>query len=171
MPMPIRGESEPMPFRARQRLLPPSLAAFVGLACLAPAHAAPDGAALYTAQCSVCHQADAGGAPGQFPPLKNRVDKIAGSPEGKSYLADLLTHGMSGSIDVGGDSYVGYMPSFAQLPDEQLAAILTYVSSLGDAKPTPGFTADDLKAARAHALTAAAVNKERQALAAKHPLP
>ncbi len=135
-----------------------------------PARAA-DGASLYAAQCAVCHQADGGGSPGQFPPLKNRVDKIAGSPEGKAYLADLLTHGMSGSIDAAGDTYVGYMPSFAQLPDDSIAAILTYVSGLGDSKPTPGFTAADIAAARAHSLTAAAVAAERKALAAQHPLP
>jgi hypothetical protein len=40
------------------------------------------------------------------------------------------------------------MPDFSAFPDDDLAAILTYVTGLGGTKPVT-FTADDLKAAHA----------------------
>ncbi len=111
------------------------------------------------------------GLAGQFPPLRNRVDKIAATAEGRHYLADVLIHGMAGSIDVDGDAYVGYMPAFARLPDDQIAGILNWVSSLGDSKPVPLVAVTDLAASRTRTLTAAGVLAERTALAAQHPLP
>lgn len=137
----------------------------------AVAQAAPSGADLYSQNCAACHQADANGVAGQFPPLKNRIDKIAATPEGVRYLADVLTHGMSGAIDIGGDTYVGYMPSFARLKDDDIATILTWLSAQGDSKPPAVIAAADLTAARSHNLTAAGVVAERTALAAQHPLP
>ena len=142
-----------------------------GLAAPGICGAATPGADLYAQNCSACHQADAAGAAGQFPPLKNRLDKIAATPEGRHYLADLLIHGMSGSIAAGGDSYVGYMPGLASLKDDEIASILNWVSSLGDSKPPPVVTTADIAAARGRTLTPAAVAAERTALAARHPLP
>ncbi len=143
----------------------------MGLAAPRLAVAAPSGAELYAQNCSVCHQANAAGLAGQFPPLRNRVDKIAATAEGRHYLADVLIHGMAGSIDVDGDAYVGYMPAFARLPDDQIAGILNWVSSLGDSKPVPLVAVTDLAASRTRTLTAAGVLAERTALAAQHPLP
>ena len=137
----------------------------------AAALAAPDGAASYAQQCSGCHQADAAGLAGQFPPLKNRLDKIAATPEGRQYLADVLTHGLAGAIQVGGDTYVGYMPSFARLKDEDIAAILDWISAQGGTNPPPTVAVADLTAARGRTLTAAAVAQVRKALDAQHPLP
>ncbi len=152
------------------RLAFASAAAILALSA-AHAQAAADGNALFAANCAACHQADASGQPGQFPPLKNRIDKIAATPEGKAYLADVLTHGLNGSIDAAGDSFAGFMPSFARLPDEQIAAILSTIAAMGDTKPAPVFTAADIAAARARNLTAAAVNAERTDLDGKHKLP
>ncbi len=137
----------------------------------ATAVAAPSGAGLYAQQCSSCHQADAAGMAGQYPPLKNRVDKIAATPEGRHYLADLLTHGMAGSIQAAGDTYVGYMPSFAHLKDDEVVAVLDWVSALGDGRPPATVAEADVSAARGRTLTAAAVAQERKALDAQHPLP
>ncbi len=143
------------------------------LALLIPgaAAAAPSGAELYTQQCSSCHQANAAGLAGQYPPLKNRVDKIASTPEGRHYLADVLTHGMAGSIQAAGDTYVGYMPAFSHLKDDEIVAVLDWISSLGDSRPPPTLAEADVSAARARTLTAAAVAQERKALDAQHPLP
>ena len=140
---------------------------------LAPglAVAAPAGAALYAQNCSSCHQADANGLAGQFPPLRGRVDKIAAPADGRHYLADILIHGMAGSIQVGSDTYVGYMPAFAQLPDDQIATILDWVSSLGSTKPVPTVATTELAAARTRTLKPADVLAERTALAAQHKLP
>ncbi len=154
----------------RAAVLAAALAA-PALAGPALAVAAPSGAEPYAQNCSVCHQANAGGLAGQFPPLRGRVDKIAATVEGRHYLADVLIHGMAGSIDVDGDSYVGYMPAFARLPDDQIASILNWVSSLGDSKPVPLIAASDLAASRTRTLTAAGVLAERTALNAQHPLP
>lgn len=148
-----------------------ALVAGLALLCPVVAVASPSGAELYSQQCAVCHQADAKGAAGDYPPLQNRIDKIAATEEGRHYLADLLTHGMSGQIDVAGVSYVGYMPAFKQLNDDQIAAILTWISSLGDSRPPPVVAAAEIAAARSRTLTAAAVAQERKSLDATHPLP
>lgn len=145
------------------------LAAGIVLAVSGAARA-DDGAALFNQNCAVCHQAGGVGAPGQFPPLKGRVDRIAASPEGRRYLAALLTHGMTGQITVAGVSYTGYMPSFAQLPDSDIATILDWVSALGGSG-APAVSVADLTAARKRALTPAGLVQEREALGKLHPLP
>lgn len=141
------------------------------VAGLAHAAHAATGAELYASNCAMCHQANGIGAPGQYPPLKGRIDKIAASAEGKHYLADVLVYGMAGRIDAGGASYVGFMPSFRQLPDPDIAALLSWLASLGDSKPAPVIEAADIAAARANPLSSPAVAKERKALGAVHPLP
>ena len=139
---------------------------------IAPAAAAsPDGAALYVQQCSLCHQADARGAPGQYPPLRSRVGTIAASTAGRHYLADLLINGMSGAIKAGGATYVGYMPSFRQLPDDQIAAILTHVAGL-DTSNSPAITTADVAAARARGpIAPGTVHAERADLGTHQTLP
>lgn len=132
---------------------------------------AADGAALYGANCGICHQADGMGVPGQFPTLKERIGKIASSPEGKTYVEHVVLNGLTGSITAGGASYAGYMPTFSSQSDDDLAAILTYVASLGGTGATPTFTAAEIKAARATPVAAPALVDERKALDAKHPLP
>lgn len=135
------------------------------------AHAASDGASLYNTNCSVCHQAGGAGMPGQFPVLKNRIDKIASSPEGKRYLADVVLNGLHGPIQAGGITYAGFMPSLKALSDEDIAAVLTYVASLSDAKPAPTIAAEDIKAARAVPKKSSEIQAERSALNAAHPIP
>ncbi|GBQ69195.1 cytochrome c-552 class I [Ameyamaea chiangmaiensis NBRC 103196] len=146
-----------------------ALAAAVTFATVPAAMAAPDGAALYGSNCGICHQGGAVGVPGQFPPLKGRLDKIAASPAGKTYITHVLVNGLSGSIQASGTTYVGYMPSFKALPDDQIAAILTYVASLGDTKPAPTFEASDIAAARATPMAGSAVAAERKGLGALIP--
>ncbi|TCS35221.1 cytochrome c553 [Acetobacter aceti NBRC 14818] len=142
-----------------------------GTAISGNAHAAADGQQLYTANCSLCHQASAAGVVGQFPPLKDRIGTIASTPEGKAYVTHVLLNGLSGMIKAGGNPYMGYMPSFGAQSDENIAAILTYVASLSDVKPAPTFSADEVKKERASSLTPAAVLEERNKLNAAHPVP
>ncbi|MCH4089870.1 c-type cytochrome [Acetobacter sp.] len=150
-----------------------SAAAFLagGVAVSGQAQAAADGQQLYTGNCSLCHQASAAGVVGQFPPLKGRIAAIASTPEGKAYVMHVLLNGLTGMIKAGGNPYMGYMPSFGAQSDENIAAILTYVASLGDAKPAPTFTADEVKKERASSLTPMAVLEERNKLNAAHPVP
>ncbi|MFT8776955.1 MAG: cytochrome c [Gluconacetobacter liquefaciens] len=146
-----------------------TLALLLGAAT--PAFAAPDGQALYGANCGICHQGGGVGAPGQFPPLANRIDKIISTPEGKKYVTEVLMNGLAGSIDAAGATYVGFMPSFKSLSDDDVAAILTYLSSLGSTKPAPVVSAADVAAARAAPMPSSAVAAARKDLNAAHPLP
>lgn len=89
----------------------------------APAGAAVDGKALFAAHCAACHQATGKGVPGVFPPLDgsewvNRTPRV---------LANILLHGVTGSIVVAGNDYNGSMPSFAHLGDAELAALASYI--------------------------------------------
>ncbi|GBQ82595.1 c-type cytochrome [Asaia krungthepensis] len=131
---------------------------------------AEDGQAVYNSNCSVCHQAAGAGSPGQFPPLAGRIGKIAATAEGKTYVADVLLNGVHGTIDAAGSSYMGFMPSFKALTDDQLAAVLTYISSI-DTPGAPAFRADEVKAARATPKKAKEILAERKALNDAHPLP
>jgi len=131
---------------------------------------AEDGLAVYNANCSVCHQAGGAGSPGQFPPLAGRIGKIAATAGGKAYIADVLLNGVHGTIEAGGASYMGFMPSFKALTDDQLAVVLTYISSL-DTPGAPIFTADEVKTLRAAPKKAKEILAERKALNDAHPLP
>lgn len=133
--------------------------------------AATDGLALYNANCSVCHQSAGAGMPGQFPVLKGRVDKIGSSAEGKTYLADVVLNGLHGPITAGGTSYAGFMTPMKVRSDDELAAILTYLSSLGDTKPAPVINSGDIAAARAAPKKNQEILAERNALNATHPIP
>jgi len=70
------------------------------------------GKEVYTANCAACHQAGGEGLPGTFPPLKGSA--VATGPVA-AHLAVVL-HGRPGTA----------MPSFAQLSDLDLAAVVTY---------------------------------------------
>jgi mono/diheme cytochrome c family protein len=89
----------------------------------APAGGAADGAQLYAGKCAGCHQVNGQGIAGVFPPL-------AGSPwvvESETRLVQILLHGIQGPIEVAGTTYNGLMPPWKSLPDEEIAAIATYV--------------------------------------------
>jgi len=124
-----------------------ALATLTGLLalCTAQAHAA-EGAALYAQHCAACHQADGSGTVGLAPPLKGEHWQRLGAD--RSFLAQVITHGLSGLIVVNGQRYVSSMPAFAgQLNDEQLASIATHLLSMQE-RPGPAYSAADLAAAR-----------------------
>ena len=81
------------------------------------------GEKVYLANCSACHQASGAGLAGAFPPLA-QSDFLEG--DRKQVMAAAL-FGLSGPITVNGVEYNGVMPSLGHLPDEDLAAALTYV--------------------------------------------
>jgi mono/diheme cytochrome c family protein len=120
--------------------------AFAVLATSAAAQPLPDGAALFTQHCAMCHQADGAGAAGLAPALKG--EHWAKLGEQRHYLATVLVHGLSGPIKVNGAAFVGSMPAFgAQLDDAALAAIATHVRKLQGAEGK-AYAADEIKAAR-----------------------
>lgn len=101
------------------------------------------GEQVYTANCASCHQANGEGMAGTFPP-------IAGSEQANGPAEEhikIVLKGLSGPIKVKGTEYNGAMPPFAQLSDEEIAAVVSYErSSWGN---TGGaVTADQVKALR-----------------------
>ncbi len=88
------------------------------------------GEQVYSANCAGCHQPTGKGLPGVFPALdgsKNVADK--------AYTINILLKGKGG------------MPAFAQLSDEELAAVATYIKNSWSNK-FGGVTPDEFKAAR-----------------------
>jgi mono/diheme cytochrome c family protein len=109
--------------------------------------AAADGKAVFDNNCAVCHQAGGVGVPGQFPRLATRAGAIAAKPEGKAFLPQVVLNGMGGRITVDGEQVLGAMPGFDSLSDDDIAAVLAYITGL-DHKPV-SYTAADIKKARA----------------------
>ena len=116
------------PFRAYQQLVDanpvdPSKKCFL------------DGQKTYNLNCVVCHQSTGLGVAGQFPPL-------AGSEwvtsEGAARIIRAVLNGLSGPIDVKGQSFNNAMLSWKpNLNDEQIACVLTYVRSEWGNKAPP----------------------------------
>ncbi len=107
---------------------------------------AQDGGQLFTLYCSACHGADGKGATGgTFPPLAGSP-YVAGDPDRAIKIA---LKGLTGPVDVLGKTFNLEMPpQGAVLPDDQLAAILTYVRSAWGNQAGP-VNADQVKTIRA----------------------
>jgi mono/diheme cytochrome c family protein len=127
-----------------------------------------DGHGTFVSSCAVCHQPDGKGAPSVYPPLAGSVGRYVAFKEGRTYVIDVVSFGMGGKIESGGDSFEGDMPPWPQLSDQDVAEVLTYVLTGLNAKILPAnfkpISADEVKAERAKPLTAAAVHTERDSL-------
>lgn len=88
------------------------------------------GEGVYSANCAGCHQATGKGLPGVFPALDGSKEVAD-----KAYVINILLKGKGG------------MPAFAQLSDEDLAGVATYVRNSWSNK-FGGVTPDEFKAAR-----------------------
>ncbi|HVR45495.1 MAG TPA: cytochrome c [Candidatus Binatia bacterium] len=87
---------------------------------------ASDGAVVYIANCSSCHQADGQGVSGAFPPLAGNP-VVTGNP---TAVIAIVKNGLDGKVVVNGQAYSGIMPRWGGvLSDEQIAAAITYVRS------------------------------------------
>jgi mono/diheme cytochrome c family protein len=82
-----------------------------------------DAAAVYSQQCSACHQPQGEGAPETFPPLAGNRDLFLSA----DFLVRVILYGMKGKVDVNGKSFDGEMPPLNVLSDAQIAAVLGYV--------------------------------------------
>lgn len=81
------------------------------------------GQKVFETTCIVCHQKNGGGVPRMYPTLV-KTSFVLGD---KSQLAQIVLKGLNQPIEVKGETYNNVMPAFAQLTDEQIADVLTYV--------------------------------------------
>jgi mono/diheme cytochrome c family protein len=104
------------------------------------------GKKIYEMNCGTCHGSDGLGKPNQAPPLAGSEWVKA---KGVQRLAHIPLTGLTGSITVESQTWNLQMAAMgANLPDADLAAVLTYIrSSWGNGAGE--VTADDVKAARA----------------------
>jgi len=87
------------------------------------------GKRVFTQNCVICHQATGLGVPGQFPPLAGSEWVLGGDWHGDNHLVKILLKGLQGPVQVKGSTFNNAMPPWAQLTDEQIAGVLTYVRS------------------------------------------
>jgi len=81
------------------------------------------GKKLYEQYCLTCHQADGGGVPKMNPPLIS-TSYVTGD---KQKLVQWVLKGSTENIPIDGKSYSNNMPPQANLKDEEIADILTYI--------------------------------------------
>lgn len=87
---------------------------------------AAQGAALFGTYCATCHQTNGSGVRSAIPPLDGSRYVMA---DAKVPIAILL-RGITGPIEVKGETYNGRMPTFhATLENEEIALILTHIRS------------------------------------------
>jgi mono/diheme cytochrome c family protein len=99
-----------------------------------------NGKTLYAQNCATCHGSDASGINGAFPPLVNSEWVTADI----SIPVRILLNGLSGEIEVNGQTYQGVMPSFkARLSTSEIAAILNYLRSQNEGD-LPEINRDDV---------------------------
>ena len=109
----------------------------------APA-AAPNGEQLYARNCLACHQSDGYGVPNMQPAI---TDGTWVKGEVQALASFVLTGGFNSAERKDSASH-NVMPAFRQLPDEELAAILTFIRQKFGNGASPVSTAE-VAAARA----------------------
>lgn len=81
------------------------------------------GKKVYDNTCLACHQVNGSGVPGMNPPLK-KTKWVIGD---KKTLINVVLKGMDEEIVVGDETYSNVMPAFANLSDQEIADVLTYI--------------------------------------------
>lgn len=81
------------------------------------------GKTVYDLYCLACHQADGSGVPNLNPPLI-KTSWVLGS---KAVLVQQILKGSNGKVEIDGETFHNTMPAQAQLTDQQIADVLTYV--------------------------------------------
>ena len=85
------------------------------------------GERIYSVYCSVCHQADGRGRPGQFPPL---VGSDWLNAAGARRPIRIVLDGLAGPVTVNGQGFNNAMlPWRGHLSDADIAAVLTFVGA------------------------------------------
>lgn len=119
---------------------------------------AETGDSVYGRTCAACHLPGGKGVPGAFPRLSGRAGAIAGVPVGRKAMVSIVLFGSAGPLQVEQQSISGVMPGFGQLKDDEIAAVLTYISGLEGKHPKAFTTAEVAKVRAGAALSPSEVN-------------
>lgn len=138
-----RRRARPADRPASRRWLP--LAVVVSAFVAGPAFAqdAPsdevlrEGAEVYSAVCSSCHQPGGVGLAGDFPPLIDNPNV-----QDAEYVRTVIAEGRSGEIVVNGETYDGVMPAQSTLNDVDVDNVIAYIQSGFLAPSTPEVVVD-----------------------------
>jgi mono/diheme cytochrome c family protein len=127
-----------------------------------------DGAAIFNSNCVICHQADATGLSGMYPPLADSIGSYVAIPRGRAYLVHVVSFGMTGPIAVHDQIYNGVMYPWPNFTDEDIAQVLNYVLTSFNAKLLPKdfapLTVEEVKKYRTANTAMGDVHQEREAL-------
>jgi len=103
------------------------------------------GKAVYENICGLCHNTDGMGKPGQAPPFAGS-EWALGNP---NHMIRIPLAGLAGPIEIKGQQWNLSMPAMgAALPDDDLAAVLSYIRQSWGNKASP-ITPEQVKAVRA----------------------
>jgi mono/diheme cytochrome c family protein len=120
---------------------------------------------VFEQRCIICHQPNAQGVAGLYPPLADSIGNYLHVKDGRQYLVHVLLNGLSGPVVVKGVRYNGLMPQFANLSDDDIAAALNEVLTRFNAAELPNdfqpITPDDVKAGRAVTENSTELMRER----------
>ncbi len=82
------------------------------------------GAQVYNGSCAMCHQPGGVGRPGRYPPLLNnpRIGDTA-------YVSEVIRNGVSGPLDVDGETYDSVMGPQPGLTDIEIDQVIAYMQA------------------------------------------
>ena len=92
------------------------------------------GKTVYLQRCMVCHQADGGGVPKLNAPLDGS-SAVNGTDVAK--LIKYIVKGLNDRIEIDGEFYANAMPAAADLTDQQIADVLTFIRNSWTNKAGP----------------------------------
>ena len=98
------------------------------------AASAARGKTVYLQRCMVCHQADGGGVPKLNAPLDGS-SAVNGTDVAK--LIKYIVKGFADRVEIDGEFYSNAMPAAADLSDQQIADVLTFIRSNWSNKAGP----------------------------------
>ena len=104
-----------------------------------------NGKTIYLSRCLACHQVDGGGVPRLNAPLDGASAVIAAD---KAKLIRIVLKGYSDRVEIDGEYYSNNMAGHADLKDQQIADVLTYIRNSWSNKAS-AVTAAEVKAVRA----------------------
>lgn len=87
------------------------------------------GSKVYASNCLMCHQVNGEGVAQVFPPLAKSDYLAKLATDERVSLIGIVKNGKTGKIVVNGTEYNSVMPPLANLSDEEIAAVATYITN------------------------------------------